>query len=298
MALVPQTHYGNILLTEQGDIAGQCCCGDNEKWLKCADGGDGAILGKDEVDVDYLYICVGGEWTKCYNDAPTGDPLTDPSPSVLKPRIPDPTDCSDLDGFPVLSVVVGNFDFDDGESFSTAAWDSGDTKLLYVSSSRDRANTITWSAGSYTNQSMGVPIKFMIGGTLYQFGTPDFSSIYGQIGYNSVNTTRRYFITYGYRLLPENDGFSESDNVTQIHIPIANTAIGGTLFSTYSGDFSVRIYKEIVTTGTDLSTLTPIQTGTLSLSPSDRGTWKAVSLTSAALSSYTTLSDPAGESCS
>lgn len=110
-----------------------------DQWKKCADDTDAAVLSDAHTDVDYAWLCLGGAWVKCYNDAPTA--LTATDPAVLKQcGVSVPTSCDDLVGWPV-SDDFGGSDCNSG-TIGDANW-----SFRWIDDS-DSEGTISITAGA------------------------------------------------------------------------------------------------------------------------------------------------------
>lgn len=183
----------------------------------------------------------------------------------------------------LISVVIGNFDFDNGEAFYLPSALSPVENIVYGNGANDSSNTITWIG--YNTSPSYTPIKLTVGGTEYYYGRiSSWSTTAGNVGYNTAFSVRRYFLARGYHL------YGAVGEITKISIPIStNTAS----YNSSNGSFEVRLYAEEITNGLNLNTLTPIQTGTLTLIPANKGTYVDVILTAGTTDDYNDIeTDP------
>jgi hypothetical protein len=176
-----------------------------------------------------------------------------------------------------VSVVISDLTFTDDNAIYLAA-SNNDSIHRSSNASNIRSDDYLFEFHSTAPSSIRPPYKLTIDGVETSIGTVDYSNIGAQIGKNLSLTTRRYLNVFGITI-----NGKPTASLEKISFPIST--FGGT-WPDYPASFDVKIYKEEITDNTDLSTLTPIQTGTLTVQLIDEGSFVDVTLSAGTLGDY------------
>lgn len=164
-----------------------------------------------------------------------------------------------------FSVVLGSDTT--GNAFYTADDTAAPSIAIYGNTSNELSSTKVWDTFS-TSSAASQVIKLKIDGIETTYGTPDFTDIITATRHNVGKSSatgpfpNHYFVALGYKLVA-------SGIFNSISIPVSG--FDGNSFPSYTATIPGSIYKEQITDGTDLSTLTALQTFTLTVEASDEG---------------------------